>query len=231
LSLGTASQAGTGEVTLTPWTVDLPPGAPLLKAVPSGANVYMVLRIQWQDLYRRAMAVCDAALTDPTDKPVERILSDLAASQGVDLQKDLLSRLEPLVLVHDFPQHPLQLPLMMTVVAAAEPGSQAKATAAIAKLTAAASDTLDKKATTPKPEPEEASTQPARRPGDFTRLRIRTDKDGISYLQFGLVGPGWGWYENRLVISWSPAAVRANAVPAGRVPSSAFALPPATRAR
>jgi hypothetical protein len=61
--------------------------------------------------------------------------------------------------------------------------------------------------------------------GNFTRLRLRTDPDGTTYLQFGLVGPGWGWVQNRLVVSWSPGAVRLNKPAASRVTSSAFASP------
>jgi hypothetical protein len=228
-SAALGSGAGEGEgggFSMTRWTADLPVGAALRKAVPADAGAWLVLNLRWEDLYRRAMAVGDAVLTDPGDLPVEKRIDAFAAQLGVDIHKDLLDRLQPLVLVHDWPGHPLHLPLMATFVGAVEPGRQAEARSATARLTAAAAAAQDGKASAALA-PEAEGALPAGHaaealPGDFTRLRIRTDKDGIAYLQFGLAGPAWGWFDNRLVVSWSPAAVRANAAAASRVPSSAF---------
>jgi hypothetical protein len=226
-----------------------------LKALPAEATTCLVLNVQWFDLYHRALAIGDALFGGPSDEPLEKTLDGLAGGLGVDLHKDLLDRLEPLVLIHDYPQHPLGLPLMVTLLAAVEPGSQARAVAALSRLTSAAGAALDGGAAADsrsRPqyhvEPERSSPTPSESPSagahamedslgamgramgvasDFTRLRIRTDSDGTSYLQLGIVGPAWAWIDNRLVISWSPGAVRANSAAAVRVPSSAFAWPPA----
>jgi hypothetical protein len=224
MSTGTVER---GQVAITPWTVSLPKDAALLKAVPAEASAYLVLKVDWPALYARVVALCDAAFTDPTDLPIDRIISDLAKRQGVDVRKDILDRLQPLVLVHDYPQHPLRLPLMVTVVTAAQTGSEEKVKGALGKLTAGVAATLEEKAA-PKvevevgPATQPAVPQPGGGAGDFTRLRVRTDADGTSYVQFGLVGPGWGWVGNRLVVSWSPGAVRLNKGSAGRVTSGAF---------
>jgi hypothetical protein len=224
LSLGTATFEH-GQMTQTPWTVPLPANSPLLKAVPDEATAYLVLKIDWPALYARMLALSDAILTDPTDQPVEKIITDLAKRNGIDIQKDILDHLQPLVLIHDFPQHPLHLPLMVTALSAAEAGTDEKVRAALTKLTAAIASRLDAKAA-PKVAVETGGTPPADEPaGDFTRLRLRTDPDGTTYLQFGLVGPAWSWVQNRLVVSWSPGAVRLNKPAASRVTSSAFAAP------
>src|SRR5262249_13551528 len=145
------------------------PNAPLLKALPDEATAYLVLKVDWPALYSRMLALSDAVLTDPTDQPVEKIISDIAKRNGVDLRKDILDHLQPLVLVHDFPQHPLHLPLMVTAVSAAEAGTDEKVRTALAKLTAGISATLDAKAA-PKVAVETGGSSAAEESsGDFTR--------------------------------------------------------------
>jgi len=228
LSLGTATFER-GQMMATPWTLPLPASAPLLKAVPEEASAYLVLKVDWPALYARMLALSDAILTEPTDQPVEKIISDLARRNGVDVRKDILDHLQPLVLVHDFPQHPLRLPLMVTAITATEAGTDEKVRLALQKLTSGISSTLEAKAA-PKAivemGPEGRTPDKTEPAGEFTRLRLRTDADGTSYLQFGLAGPGWAWVQNRLVVSWSPGAVRLNKPAAGRVTSSAFAPAP-----
>lgn len=201
-----------GRFTIAPWTISLPANAPIFNAVPADATVYAVLNVQWPGLYDRVMALCDAIVTGPTDTPVARQAQDLTLRQGVDIRKDILDRLQPLVLIHDSPRHPLGIPGIVTAVAAAHPGSEEKLKLAMTRMTQAVSQRLDaKNASRP-----EASTS------FFSRARIRTDSDGISYIQFGLVGPAWGWVGNRLIVSWSPGAVRINEPAAGKVTSEAF---------
>ncbi len=76
--------------------------------------------------YQRTMALLDAIFMDPTDVPVETAISDLAGRQGTDINADILANLQPWLLVHDSPQHPLGLPLMVTVVMAADAGSDVR---------------------------------------------------------------------------------------------------------
>lgn len=217
LRLFSGSVERAGSVSITPWTVPVGADAAILKALPREATAYLVIRVDWVSFYTRVMALCDAILTDPTDEPTEAVVASHARRQGIDVRKDILERLQPLVLVHDHPQHPLRLPLMVTALAAAQTGSEEKVKTALSRLTAETAAALDAKER-PAVEGEEAQ-------GQFTRLRLRTDADGTSYLQFGLVGPAWGWVQNRLVFSWSPGAVRLNRGAAGQVTGGAFAAP------
>jgi hypothetical protein len=198
-----------GTITATPWTVPLPANSPLLKVVPPGATSYLALDVDWPGLYARMTALLDAILTDEGEPPVDAKVKKFATHHGVDLDKDVLSKAEHIVLVHDFPQHPLGIPLMVTAIASADGGGAAAGAIArkdLDKLLADAQRALDK------------------RPGGV--FRLRTDKDGVMYMQFGLVGPAWGWTGNRLVWSWSPAAVRENLSAVAGAPAGAFGGPP-----
>jgi len=197
-----SAEPGRGGVAVTPWTVSLPPGAALLRALPEDATAYAVFNVQWTPLYQRAMAALDAAFIDPGDEPLETQAAALAQKAGVDLGADILERLEPYVLVHDSPRHPLGIPLMVTTLAAARPGGEAKVRSALARITDVVAQDID------------AHGRP---------VRVRTDSDGVSYVQFGLVGPAWGWIDDALVTSWSPGALRMNRPAAGKVTSAAFA--------
>lgn len=197
-----------GTIKATPWTVALPADSPLVKIVPPGATSYLALDVDWPGLYARVTALLDAILTEEGELPVDAKVKKFAARHGVDLQKDVLSKAEHIVLVHDFPQHPLGIPLMVTAIASADGGGVAAGTLAhkqLDKLLADAQGALDK------------------HPGGT--FRLRSDKDGIMYMQFGLVGPAWGWAGNRLVWSWSPAAVRENLNAAAGASAGAFGGP------
>jgi hypothetical protein len=200
------------KVTVTPWTTQLAIDSPLLKLVPPEATAYLALRMDWQAVYGRTLSLLDAIFNDPTDQPFEKQLALFADKYQVDVRRDILSKLQPIVVVHDWPQHPLRLPLMVTAVAAVKPGDREKVEKAMATLMAGAAETLDHKAA--------AKGDAAGK--NLMRFRIRTDKD-VTYLQFGLVGPAWTWVEDRLVFSWSPTAVRANIPLAKGIRPGAFA--------
>jgi hypothetical protein len=208
ISLDQGSLVG-GKVVVTPWTANVAGDSALLKLVPASATAYMTLRVDWVSAYERMLLIFDSVVTDPTDDPLAKKVDMFAERVGVNVRKDILAHLQPIVVVHDVPQHPLKLPLMVTAVGAAEAGSREKVEKALATLVAAAGERLDKKGA-------------AKKVNELARFRLRRDKDGVSYMQFGLVGPGWAWVENRLVMSWSPAAVRANMAAAKEVPASAF---------
>ena len=87
--------------------------------MPAEATAYVALRVEWVLAYSRTMALLDAMLTGPAEDSMEKKVTVFAAKYGVDVRKDILAKLEPIVVVHDWPQHPLRLPLMVTAVGAA----------------------------------------------------------------------------------------------------------------
>jgi hypothetical protein len=194
-----------GVLTDTSWTVALAADSPLLKLIPAQATAYLALQVKWQLLWTRFTALLDAVVPDASGKSTNQWIQDFAQQQGVDIQTDILAKLEPVVVVHDAPQHPLRLPLMVTAIAAANPADATGVKTAFGKLMTALAAELDRKAG--------ASHEVG---ADFTHLRLRTDADGVMYVQFGLVGPAWTWIGNRLIFSWSPGAVRANEAIVGK---------------
>jgi len=214
-----------GVVTDVPWTVPLSSAnAGLLKLIPPEANAYLALNVQWPALYDHTIALLAAILPATSDGPLDQDIADFARLENVNIQEDILAHLEPIVLVHDWPQHPLRLPLMVTVLAAADPAHQEDVRKALDTLLSEATNSLNRRAA--RQHVADGAAAPISADADFTHLRLRTtDKDGITYLQFGLVGPGWTWVQNRFVFSWSPAAVRANVPAATTAPADAFSLP------
>ncbi len=119
-------------LTLTPWTADLPINAPLLKLVPSDATFYMVFNMDWHALYVRVDNVLDMAQEKQKDEGIKEVVRQYANTYGVNVQGDIVHGLSPLVLIHDAPRHPLRLPGMVTVIAAAnKPGGDGSRTGAV----------------------------------------------------------------------------------------------------
>jgi hypothetical protein len=213
-------------LTLTPWTAHLPADAPLRKMVPDDATFFMIFNFDWQALYVRIVNVSDIAAEEHEDKGIK----DALRQYGVDVKDDIVDGLSPLVLVHDSPRHPLRLPGMMTVIAAAKPGAAQRVQMAANNLIGQATRVLDHRAGVdgdPWRNDDQGDAPSARRPGKWAHLQIRRDPDGVSYFQYGLAGPAWEWLDRRFVFSWSPTAVRAVADGVKRFPPSpdCFAAP------
>lgn len=199
LSIDAAAVSG-GKLTSVPWTVPNADKLPLAQAVPDDATGYLIAEIEWPQLYRRITAILDAVAPNGNGLPAERTVERFCLQNHLDLQKDILANLEPLVLVHDSPRHPLRVPFMLTVVGAARPAEQDRTQRASEALFSALRAVIERSAA-----PLEA---PARPGSEYTRVHMRADKAGIVYVQYGLIGPAWTWSEGRFVYSWSPAAVR-----------------------
>jgi hypothetical protein len=210
ISMDNATVSG-GVLSDVPWTVALGAASPLLKLVPAQATAYLALNVQWPALWTRLMALVDAVAPDDSGERADQSIQDFATKVGVDIRADILAKLQPIVVVHDAPQHPLRLPLMVTAVAAADPAQAEAVKTAFGKLMTGLAADLDRRAG--------ASHEVG---AEFTHFRLRTDADGVMYMQFGLVGPAWTWVGNKLVFSWSPGAVRVNEAVVGPVAGEGF---------
>jgi len=204
-----------GVTTDTPWTVPLTNPA-LLKLIPPEATAYLAVKIDWPALYSRVLVLLDAIV--PSGRlTVSQMLAHEEARHHVSLERDVIPYLQPIVIIHDAPQHPLRLPLMVTIVGAAQPEHADDVRKAIATMIGSAAPVLDRRASSHGPEQFDAP--------NLTHLRVRTDQDDVTYLQFGLVGPAWTWVQNRFVFSWSPAAVHYNIPAVAAAGGDAFSQP------
>ncbi|MGN6370794.1 MAG: hypothetical protein ACTHN5_21275 [Phycisphaerae bacterium] len=202
ISLDNATLAN-GSTTDTAWTVPVTPA--LQKLIPPEATAYLALKLDWPALFTRTLTLLDAIVPD-NKMNLSQMLAKEEAHRNVNIERDILPYLEPIVLIHDAPPHPLRLPLMVTVVGAAQRDHAADVKTSLNTLLGVADKLLGQRS---------AAHAPAANPDlpDLTHLRIRADKDDVTYLQFGLVGPAWTWggrSQNLFVFSWSPAAVRYN---------------------
>ena len=211
ISLDNATQTN-GTTTDSPWTVPVSPA--LQKLIPPEASAYLALKLDWPALFTRTLTLLDAIVPD-NKMTLSQMLAKEEARRHVKIERDILPFLEPIILIHDAPQHPLRLPLMVTIIGGAQPDHAVDVKTSLNTLLGVADKLLDQRSNA------HASAGNPEMP-DLTHLRIRTDKDDVTYVQFGLVGPGWTWAQNHFIFSWSPAAVRYNVPLLSNIPAGTF---------
>ncbi len=182
-----------------------------LSAVPPGANC----AIMQLDLIDWACRLRDAYLASQTAKEREewhQWLTDFQRRTGVHVRSQLLDRLGRHLIIHDWPAHPLRLPLTFTLMV--EIDDPAPVQDAIDAMMGAWQEWLAwwrRTAMQPSTTGPAGTTRPARRRtrGQF-RPTIGREPDGMWYIQAGVVRPAIAVSDRYIVISWSPEAVRAN---------------------
>lgn len=112
----------------------------------------------------------------------------LRASSGVDILQDIVARLKGPIVIHDFPLNAFRIPFFKTIVLTID-GDPAPVRDALDRLLNHVRSRL-------------AETD---RPLDVTR-----DDDGVWYVAFGILGPAVAVTDDRVIISFSPTAVRQN---------------------
>lgn len=199
-----------GVMTTTPWTITPDAGSAQAKLVPAEAQYYLVLDMNWPVVYERLVTSLDLITGDK--RPLADQIRLFPKLYKVDLQQDILEKLARPVVIHDAPPHPLRLPLMITGVVSAKPGQENDVQSAMDVLIKRAQLTLDERAGLV----DSRSGAPTAAAGDLhadvrtlVHPLIRATPDNITYIRYGLLGPGWIWQDRRLVFSWSPAAVKA----------------------
>lgn len=115
---------------------------------------------------------------------------------GFDIDRDLVDRLGEDLVFHNWPPHPLGIPLLCTIWASYT-GDRASMVAQLDRIMEAA---------------QELMSQPfaQSRPANALAPRLVRDPDGIWYVQLGLIGPAIGVADGWLVIAYSKEAVRQN---------------------
>lgn len=198
-----------GQMTTTPWTLTPDESSRQTRLVPPEAQYYMVLDMNWPVVYERLVTSLDLITGDK--RPLADQVRLFPKLYKVDLQQDILEKLARPVLIHDAPQHPLRLPLMITGVVAAKQGKETEVQSAMDVLIKRGQATLDERAgiTPATAAPGDTATVVQSDVRTFLSPLIRTSPEGITHIRFGLLGPGWIWQDRRLVFSWSPAAVKA----------------------
>lgn len=112
---------------------------------------------------------------------------EVEKDSGIDVQRELYSHLQRPLVIHNFPRHPLRLPLALTLLLPTD--GQRKTL----------QDNIDRLLGTAARKIEEQSL-----------VKLERADDGIWFLQFGLQGPAVGVTNRWVVVSFSPDAVRRN---------------------
>ena len=131
---------------IVPWTAELPAAAPLRQLVPAEASFYAIFNVDWNAVYDLVVNVVDVAAENHKDEGLQSAVEQFEQLYGVNVRKDIAEGLSPLVLIDDAPRHPLRLPGMVTLIAAAKPDRRQQVRSAVDKLIALAARVLDGRA-------------------------------------------------------------------------------------
>jgi len=160
--------------------------------IPPGAT-HAIMHL---DVARFATTIGRAYLAGRSPKNAQALrqgYQELQQKLGLDVSADLLAHLGPHVIIHDYPPHPLNVPLLRSFLIEIDDPQRVRA--AVDALLAEWDAHFVRQA--------QGVENPLILP------RVLRDPDGIWYLQVGIVGPAVAVTDRYAVASWSPAAVRA----------------------
>ena len=164
----------------------------LREAIPSDVN-YAVFKVSPRRLIPMLVESLVATRDRRTRENIRRQWELIQQHREFDAQRDLLDNLGDHIVLHNYPPHPLNIPLTVTILFE------------IRKEPRLVRETIDKMCRGWKAGLE----QTAERTGEPNLLSLRQDDDGIWHLQIGFIaGPAWTVTDRFVITSWSPAALR-----------------------
>ena len=155
--------------------------------IPHEARRYAVLDCNPRTLFRGIGDAYLAARSPAAGRKVRAFWGKVEAQSGVSFERDLFSPLGHALVIHDYPPHPLRIPLARTVLFRID-GDAATLRKRVDRLF----DFIS---------------------GEYLNtglLRLGHAPDGVWYLHFGLLGPALAISDQWVVVSFSPEAVRQN---------------------
>ncbi len=163
-----------------------------LATIPDGSH-YAIYRLPVQWLLPKLFAGYYAT-QDPSDRlAAEKLFAKIQADNGFDADKDLLAHLGDTIILHNYPQHPLHLPLAFTCLMEIR-GDAKRVRKTIDAVCEAWRDAMD-----------EASAKNT----DLRPAMLDHESDGLWYFQYAMVsGVAWTVTDKYLITSWSPKALR-----------------------
>jgi hypothetical protein len=164
----------------------------LLATIPDRSR-YAIYNVDVSTFLPRLISSYYATRGDDDRAAAARLWNKIQADLGVNVERDALAHLGKRVVLHNYPPHPLHLPLAFTslIEIRDEPGKVRKT---LETLLEAWQEGLEKAAA------ESGVPNPA---------HLYRDDDGIWFFQFGPVaGLAWTFTDRYIVTSWSPMALR-----------------------
>jgi len=164
----------------------------LLQTVPDGAR-YAIYRLPVSTFLTRLISSYYATRGEEDRQAAAQLWARIQADLGIDAERDALAHLGRNIVLHNYPQHPLHLPLASTALIEIR-SEPKKLRDALEKLCQAWQEGLEKLAD------ETGVPNPA---------QLHRDDDGVWFIQFGPVaGLAWTFTDKFIVTSWSPMALR-----------------------
>lgn len=168
------------------------------KLLPAEATGYAILNVDAAEVLRRIRSGYIAAQRVEKRFALIRAWDELAEARGVNFEQDVLAQLGDHIIIHNYPQHPLRLPLMWTILIEID-GDSRTVLGAIQETMNHFSARLELAAT--------------RKKSRALAPLLQQSNDGMWYLQYGIYGPAVAVTEHWLAISYSPEALRLNLLP------------------
>lgn len=162
------------------------------RIIPDEATQTAIINVPTQWLINNLPRAWVAAQSESHVRKWSKIWTRLEEETGIDINGNLIAHLGRYVVIHDYPPHPLHIPFALTI--AIEINDRKPVEMAVDALLAAWGRYLDERA-------ERKGTK-------LVRVKVRQYRDGIWYLQAGILGPALKVTDDYIVISWSPQALR-----------------------
>ena len=159
----------------------LPPGV-----IPDEATWYIVLDVEPRALINTVSKAYLSTKSPDAERKSREFWERLQERADVSIDVDILAHLREPIVIHDYPQHALRLPFAWTRVIPLDDAAAVRRN--LDRVLDAARVELAKEAS----------------------IQLRRDADGVWYLYFGIAGPAVAVADDRLIISFSPDAVRKN---------------------
>ncbi len=164
----------------------------LLAAIPPQSR-YAVYNVSMARFLPRLISSYYATRSTKDREEATRLWNKIQADLKIDAEKDVLGNLGRRVVLHNYPRHPLHLPLAFTTLIEIRK-DPARVRTTLEKLCEEWREGMDK-AGSEKDRPITA--------------RLERDDDGVWFVQIGPVaGLAWVFTDRYIVTSWSPKALR-----------------------
>jgi hypothetical protein len=163
-----------------------------LQTVPDESR-YAIYRLPVSTFLTRLISSYYATRGENDRQAAARLWAQIQADLGIDAERDALAHLGENIVLHNYPPHPLRLPLAFTGLI--EIRSEPKKVR----------DTLEKLCRAW----QEGLERVADETGIPNLAQLHRDDDGVWFLQVGPVaGLAWTFTDRFIVTSWSPMALR-----------------------
>lgn len=168
----------------------------VLAAIPEQAASFAAFRIDLAAAIRQVRAAYLETQSPERRRRFSGLWTRLQAEFNFDVERGLFDQLGDHLIIHNFPAHPLGIPVLATFWIQIK-GDGAEVTRTLNGMMTAW---------------EHYTAEPPKKLGEILRFtpKIRHDPDGVWYLQLGLLGPALAVTDGWVVISYSPEAVRQN---------------------